>query len=225
MKSKNYTAKLLLMLIFSFLALSGCKPKEGNFKHTEELLLSQLDWKADDFLSSLDDEKQKNIISIKNIYYGDFIDDDKEDLLVLFHVSHDDIGGRDHYIAAIYGKDNLNIKSQISLPEDNVSIYILPYENGNDYILYVGNTVYQGVPAYTAQLYQIQDNEWVSIPISDYNQDVSYMYAVTDNSLLHIVEINFDEHMEISYSYMSTLYWDSYSGKFIDVAESGIPYR
>lgn len=101
----------------------------------------------------------------------------------------------------------------------------MPYENGKDYILCVGNTVYQGIPAYTAQLYQIQDNNWASIPISNYNQDDSYIYAVTDNSLLHIVEIKFDDHMEISYNYMSTLYWDSFSGKFVDISESGYPYR
>ncbi|CRZ34737.1 hypothetical protein DFR55_10533 [Herbinix hemicellulosilytica] len=224
MKSQKYFI-LFSIFIIILLSLYGCKKKSENIEPIEDLLLSQLDWKADDFLSFLDDEKQKNIISIKNIYYGDFTDDDEEDLLVLFHVSHDDIGGRDHYIAAVYNRKSLDIRTQQTILSENVSIYVLPYENGKDYILCVGNTVYQGIPAYTAQLYQIQDNNWASIPISNYNQDDSYIYAVTDNSLLHIVEIKFDDHMEISYNYMSTLYWDSFSGKFVDISESGYPYR
>lgn len=222
MKLKKYIIKLIM--VFILLTFSGCKPKENSFEDIEKLLLSQIDWKADDFLSSLE-EKPEDLISIKEIYYGNFIDEDEEDLLVLFHVSHADIGGRDHYITAVYNKDTLGIKTQISILQDHVSIYILPYENGKDYILAVSNTVYQGVPAYSAELYQIQNNEWVLLPVSDYNPDGNYIYAVTDNSLLHIVEISYGEHMEISYSYMSTLYWDSYSGKFTDITDSGYPYR
>lgn len=138
---------------------------------------------------------------------------------MLFHISPH-LGGRDHTIAAIYDRDTLNIKTQISLYADRVSVYILPYVNGKDNILYVGNTVYQGVPAYSIELYHIQDNEWITSPISDYDLDSNYVYAVTDNALLHIIEITYDEYMNVSYKYKYTLYWDSHAGKFIDVSVS-----
>jgi hypothetical protein len=213
---------MLIMVICVFLNFSACKAEEENYEYIEDLLLSQLDWKSDDYLSSLE-EGQEDIITIKNIHYGNFSSMDKDELLVLFHIAPH-LGGRDHTIAAIYDRATLNIKTQKSLYSDRVSIYVLPYINGRDNILYISNTVYQGVPSYRIELYQIQDNEWLTSPISDYDIDNNNVYAVTDNTLLHIIEINYDEYMSASYKYKYTLYWDSNAGKFIDISDSSSPY-
>lgn len=212
MKYKKFIEKIIILLFISII-FSGCKSDERLLEDLEYSLLSQLDWQADDYLSSLE-EGEEDIITIKDIHYGNFSSMDEDELLVLFYVSSPHAGGSDRTIIAIYNKDTLNIKTQKTLAADSVSVYILPSRNGKDYILYIGNTIYQGVPAYSIELFIIQDNEWSTLPVSDYSMDNDLAYTVADNRLLHIMEIHYDEYINPLYQYKYTLYWDDVLGKF-----------
>lgn len=213
----KYHIKMITVMIFIILTFSGCKTDKITIDNMENLLMSQLDWKADDYLASLE-KKQEDIITMKNLQYGNFSSKDEDEVLVLFHVSAPHVGGLDRSIAAIYNRDTLKIKSQKSFCADHVNIYFFPSESvyGKDYILYIGNTIYQGIPSYTIGLYEIQDGEWVTRPITDKDLNSTLSYSVTNNTLLNVMEIDYDEYMKPLYQYKYTLYWDGIAGKFIE---------
>jgi hypothetical protein len=208
----NQFSRVLLPL-FILLLLTGCSKKEGKRCNIEEYLISQIDWQADDYLASLGEDEQ-NIISLKSLSYGSFTGDNTSEILCLFHIDAPHTGGMDRTIAAIYDEDSLKYITKKTFMADDVSLYLFHDILGKTNILYIGETVYQGIASHQIDLIEIQNNDWVSKKISDIPLEDSDTFAVSSDKYLHVFQIEYNENMEMELHYKYTLTWDAANGRF-----------
>jgi hypothetical protein len=206
---------VLILVILLIISWAGCITRRQKPDQLEEKLLSQIDWKADDYLASAD-EDQKDILSFKSLCYGSFTDSSSSELLALFHASSPHVGGLDRTIAAVYDKETMLIKTQETFAADQVSLYLFSDISGKDNILFIGETTNQGLSSYHIELVEVRENEWVSKPISDEQFEDNYTYAVANNELLHVFSLSYNEFKKPSFQYKYTLFWDENEGKFSD---------
>ncbi len=213
-KNHKYFSMLVLTLVF-MLILLGCTTTKSEYSQLEEQLIIQINWDADDYLASVEDDSE-DIISLRSIYYGSFSDENSSELMALFKVISPHIGGLDRTIAAIYDRDSLKIKSQKSFAADQVSVYLFSSASQKNNILFIGETTYQGVSNSQIELYEIVQEKWVSKSVSDVNFEDNYSYAVTDKKLLHVFNTIYDNNMKPTDNYMMTLFWSEQESKFVN---------
>lgn len=221
-----------LLIILTFLVFfSSCSAatktsiSTDTLSNLEEKLISQIDWTLDDYLDSIDSDKdaKSDLLTLKSLTTGHFSSNTSDELLALIHVDAVHGAGLDRTIAAIYDRASLKIMTQHSFVTDKVSLYILPGSSQGDSLLFIGCTTNQGESTYYIDWFEIQGTEWVSKSIDDVqNQDQSQNYCYTfasgaEDAYITVFTLNYpdfpDKTPSLNYEY--SLYWNRFSQTFV----------
>jgi len=188
MKSNGKIVRInsVICLITAFLLflLSACgieKPRtDVSYEFQKHLLDSAVPLIEDEEVDSKD-------IELDSIQYGSFSSSTAKEICVLFkHKSPKHVGGLDRTLAVIFSTDDLQVVASNEFLADNVQIKFLLSNEGTDYIIYLGSTIYQGVPSYDLQLFKISGSMWepMSTAVPPLNDSGTY-YLVNDSTLYY----------------------------------------
>lgn len=212
------------VICLSILIFSGCNKQTSNI-HLENQLISQIDKNADDYLANWDPdnytdpigEDWHDLISMKSLHYGNFTSSESLEILVLFHVDAQHVAGLDRTIALIVDADTLNHKTQRSFAADSVSIRLLPDSSGKENILAIMSTTNQGMNTYTAELFEVPDNEWITKPVFDEVFKDTFSFSLASDGTLQVFNVQYKQFPKPipTYEYQYALFWNPEKAKFI----------
>lgn len=203
------TALLILLLV-------SCSKKEEKEISLEERLISQIDWNQDEYLESMDKESDE-LLTLERITYGHFTKVGVKEILAIFSIDSIHTTGLDRTIAAIYTADTHEFITQRSFAADSVELYVLEDNEGKGNLLFLGETVYQGIASSQIGLYDLSGGNWSEKKISELIHDDSDTYAMSCNQELQVF---INEYVNIHDSvlrYKNTYAWDSESANFIRI--------
>ncbi len=123
-------------------------------------------------------------IYVSDICYGYYSDSMKREMLALCKFENNvHIAGVDRTLAMLYDEESMELIAAKEFHADEVILQELPTEQESK-VLFLGQSIYQGIPAQFAELYAIQGNEWVEIPLGFELREKEVCYLAEDNSLM-----------------------------------------
>lgn len=225
MFSKSMHSVIWVMIWLSILILCGCSDRPSPYISLESQLISQISKDADDYLASWNPDNYTDpiskdwhdLINMKSLHYGNFTSSEAHEILVLLHVDAPHVAGLDRTIALIVDADSLNRKMQQTFAADSVSVNLFTDSIGKDDILVIKSTTNQGISTYSANLFEIKDNEWVTKPVSDENFTDISCFTLLSDGILQVFNVQYNKLPKLppTYEYQYTLFWNPEQAKFI----------
>lgn len=145
-------------------------------------------------------------IYVDSILYGNFSQLEETEMLAFCKFKNNvHVAGFDRTLAIVFASDTMEVIAYKNFGADEVALRPLPTEKESK-ILFLGRTTYQDITTQYIGLYDIQDNEWVEIPLDGVVLQEDELCYITDDNRL-IVETQWDEQ---------TIYvWDEQTAQFI----------
>ncbi len=216
-KIKN---KAWIMLGFVLLATICCLfctvKKEASYA---EMFAEINNWIIDKVKENAEDTSiSRSDIVIDQIYYGSFSQKDANSLkeaneiLVLCKLQNTPhAGGLDRTAGLLLSADSMEVVAYHEFAADKVIINCLHTNSGENRVLFLGTTTYQGISTQEAQLYAIKDGKWIELPVSNVDLDKGYLSFVDDNSLI----VTTKEEITSPEDILEILIWNQGIGQFV----------
>ncbi len=185
---------------------------------SDDVLISQIDLEADDFLSTFESPIDAYAaMSITNVLYDGFSSEFANEFLVDISVAGaPHVFGLDRRIIAIFDNTTHTITAQISVGLDYVETSTLPREGKSSLVLTNGFMVNQGYFTFSPNAYEIVDGKFAQVQLFDdgkYSEIPYSNYAsFYDNGIMKIYEIEYFEFDEPSFILEEALLWDYQEG-------------
>ncbi|MDD2401599.1 MAG: M56 family metallopeptidase [Clostridia bacterium] len=189
-----------------------------------QLLIDKLDKVSDETIKDYYELSPHNI-TVANTYEGNFTDSGNQELLVIFKLLNmPHAGGLDCSVVATYDKSTCNIISQKTFSADKCNFDILTDDNNRSYLLFVGNTTYQGYSSYSLGLWKIE-KEWEMLyPDSSTNDKEEKKYELIEDGVVAVSRpikksrIGDTIQQEVKWQHAYNLVWSSMAGTlhFVD---------
>lgn len=207
---------LLLYVICIVFILSACSTNESETLITEDIskaLISQVNPLLDENSDVTED------IELISIRYGSFTHDHANELLAEFRsVSPPHVAGLERTIVAIFSVDTLKVISHKVFAADKVSIYLLPTESGQKYILYLGESTSQGLTTQVLHVLKVNGEMWSEIFTDKVLPDDERHYVFTSDSELLTVKLKTTQSVTNYHEIISSLKWDIEKESFIPIS-------
>jgi len=101
-------------------------------------------------------------IVIDRMYWGSFSQEDANEILVLCKIlNQPHVAGLDRTAGILMDANSLEMKAFREFAADEVEIGCFRTAGGQNRVLFIGTTVYQGISDQVVSLLAVQDNEWV----------------------------------------------------------------
>lgn len=205
----------ILSLPLVLALLTGCPAdRPADLARLPEELMSQIDREQDDYLDAMKENSIEELLALRSVTYGSFSKSGASEILALFKVKRaPHAAGLDRTVAAVYDAGTYKLKSQKTLAADEVFLQPLAADTDQkNHILYIGSTTYQGYTTYYIELFQVEEDGWVSKPVSPESFEEQYAYAFA-GGVLQVFNLSYSGYTAV-YDYQYTLYWDSAEGNF-----------
>ena len=124
--------------------------------------------------------EQENI-RVELIYDGNFSQEDAEEIFVsckILNLPH--TAGLDKTVTLLLKKDTLEQIAYEEFSADDVVTAFFQTSAGQDKLLYIGTTIYQGISTQEVRFLEIQDGRWKEIPIADPEDFQDGYYCAVD---------------------------------------------
>lgn len=159
-----------------------------------------------------DGEISVSDIVVSEIYYGTFSQSDAKEMLVVCNILNlPHVAGLDKSICILLTTDSLEVKSYKEFASDETVIKSMLTEDGFNRILVSRKTTYQGVSTQDIQLFSIQENQWVDIPIDVLNEfEEEQFFLLTEDLVIVTSKSNVMDVSDI----VAILEWNPKEGTF-----------
>lgn len=200
---------LVLIAVCVFL-LAGCGQKaddRGAFSELGEYVLERVMKNYED-----GDINQEDIV-IDRIYYGHFSQEDVNEILVLCKILNTPhVAGFDKTVAVLLEAASLKQVAYKEFNADNVSIDCVQTSTGQSKIVFIGTTTYQNISTQEIQLWGIQGNQWVDMPIESLeNLSDDYFCFMGDGAII----VSSTDEMTDPADVIAILNWNPETEQFI----------
>lgn len=178
--SRAYKFKVNLLLNFVCISLAGCASGEG----ADDSMVAT---ESVDDINSLIVEKAERLaeegtfeqgdIYVDTIHYGKYSQTEEEEMLALCKFKNNvHVAGMDRTLAIVFAVETMDVIAYKNFGADEVNLQCVPTDGVTE-ILYEGSTTYQDITTEYKELYTIQGNEWVEIPLEDAEEQEKYIPA------------------------------------------------
>lgn len=150
---------------------------------------------------------------IDRIYYGHFSQEDANEILVLCKILNTPhVAGFDKTVAVLLEAASLKQIAYKEFNADNVSIDCVQTSTGQSKIVFIGTTTYQNISTQEIQLWGIQDNQWVDMPIESLeNLSDDYFCFMGDGAII----VSSTDEMTDPVDVIAILNWNPETEQFI----------
>ena len=216
-KIKNKAGIVFGFVLLATIFCSSCTAtKEISYA---EMFSEINNWIIDKVKENAEDTSiSRSDIVIDQIYYGSFSQKDANSLkeaneiLVLCKLQNTPhAGGLDRTAGLLLSADSMEVVAYHEFAADKVIINCFHTNSGENRVLFLGTTTYQGISTQEAQLYAIKDGKWIELPISNVDLDKGYLSFVDDNSLI----VTTKEEITSPEDILEVLIWNQEIGQFV----------
>lgn len=221
-KIKNKAGIVFGFVLLATIFCSSCTAtKEISYA---EMFSEINNWIIDKVKENAEDTSiSRSDIVIDQIYYGSFSQKDVnlqkesdpqkiDEILVLCKLQNTPhAGGLDRTAGLLLSADSMEVVAYHEFAADKVIINCLHTNSGENRVLFLGTTTYQGISTQEAQLYAIKDGKWIELPISNVDLDKGYLSFVDDNSLI----VTTKEEITSPEDILEVLIWNQEIGQFV----------
>lgn len=201
-----------MFTVVTALILSSCTGRNNEVKEPCSINAHIADLVAEVYADRTD--RPEDFI-LNQVIYGSFSGTDRNEMLVLckmLHMPH--IAGKDNTFGVIMDADSLEVVTYREFASDDVSISCLPGSDGQERIMYIGISTYQGVHSQIVQFLKIEDGIWKSQPLEcleSEGDNQAWFWYMTGNRLILSDEYPLADLAEILDIYV----WNVDLGQFV----------
>lgn len=220
-----YKACIKALLLCICLGLCGCSSgndvdENGNTAQVEkdidlyDLIVEKASQLAEEHTFEEGD------IYVDSILYGYYSQTEEQEMLALCKYRNSaHVAGLDRTLAIILSPKSMEVIAYKNFGADEVTLKRLPTE-GESKILFLGRSSSTGLTSQYVELYAIQENEWVMIPLEGIQlRGDELCYITDDNSLIVVPRENgaYPNQMFVLWDEQVMYSWDEHTEQFMNI--------
>lgn len=202
-------------ILIAVLLICGCAEIK-KVDNTE--LLSRLNEKIIEIVLEHDESGgavEASDIVIEQIFYGSFSQPKAKEVLVickLLNTPH--TGGLDRRACVILEVDTMEAGAYIELGADEALVYKLSMRNGQDRMIFLGQSTYQGLSTQEVMCFSVQDGQWTEMEIGEVKElgEGCFCFRIDD-----MLVVTSERKLVNPSGITAILTWDADTGQFVEI--------
>lgn len=203
---------ILFLVLFVLISTSACATSKNSAN--VDMLSELSNWIIDKVIENYNEGDISEFdITIERIYFGSFSQDDAEEILVLCKILNmPHVAGLDKTVAILLTSDSLEVVAYEEFSADKVVINYIQSSKGKDKIVILETTTYQGISTQEVQLMDVQDCQWVEIPIEALKAlDDECFYIIGDGLII----VTSKEQLTTPEDVVAVLSWNNETEQYV----------